>query len=89
MPEPDLPILYITEGLISSVKSSMPEPLDSIAHRLKFKYGLNAYEINVLLENYDSLPFFREDSSWKKSQSSLDLDCNKSPRSTQIKRDIF
>lgn len=57
MPEPDLPLLFISQQRIDSIKKDLPPHLDQIQEKLLKEYKLSPYEAKVLIEHGASLYF--------------------------------
>ncbi|MCC5923529.1 MAG: Asp-tRNA(Asn)/Glu-tRNA(Gln) amidotransferase subunit GatB [Crocinitomicaceae bacterium] len=50
-PEPDLPPIYVSEEQIAKVKSNMPVLPNELFLRYTEKYGLSAYDANILISS--------------------------------------
>ncbi len=60
IPDPDLPLIEISESWIKKIKKELPEsPEDKIA-RFKKRYNLNDYSVKVLTSNIDIADFFEK-----------------------------
>jgi len=59
-PEPDLPPLRISQQEVDAIRSAMPELPGQLRKRFETKYGLSAYDANVLSQT-------RELASWYES----------------------
>jgi aspartyl-tRNA(Asn)/glutamyl-tRNA(Gln) amidotransferase subunit B len=50
-PEPDLPPIYVSEEQIAAVKATMPVLPNELFQRYTEKYGLSAYDANILISS--------------------------------------
>jgi aspartyl-tRNA(Asn)/glutamyl-tRNA(Gln) amidotransferase subunit B len=57
-PEPDLPVLRITQAWVDEIAASLPELPDAKASRFAKDYGLGAYDANVLVADAAVAAFF-------------------------------
>ncbi|KAI7617879.1 hypothetical protein KC319_g19229, partial [Hortaea werneckii] len=62
MPDPDLPPLIISSGLVDHLRSSMPELPDETVQRVQAQYGLSAKDAKTIsdLDDGDRLDFMEE-----------------------------
>jgi len=59
-PEPDLPPAIITDEMLTSVKSEMPELPRSMYNRFTNQYGLSDYDASVLIDDKHSAQYFEK-----------------------------
>lgn len=62
-PEPDLPILHITEEMLTEIKTSLPELPAQKRKRFAEEYGLSSQDISVLMDSKELNEFFEETAS--------------------------
>ncbi|MEM3670689.1 MAG: Asp-tRNA(Asn)/Glu-tRNA(Gln) amidotransferase subunit GatB [Thermoprotei archaeon] len=60
MPEPDIPVVEVTEEMLESVKESMPELPSARVKRFVTQYGLSLYESRVLVLDKALADYFEE-----------------------------
>lgn len=77
-PEPDLPILHITESMLSEIRSAIPELPEAKRKRFADEYGLSSQDIAVLMDWKELNEYFEEVVSelaeWKQAEKiSTDL----------------
>ncbi|KAJ3395405.1 hypothetical protein HDU92_005929 [Lobulomyces angularis] len=59
LPEPDLPIIEVSDRVIDTLRSELPESLQARRERL-LSYGLSDYTVNVLMDQYKAVEFFEK-----------------------------
>ncbi|MBU1127252.1 Asp-tRNA(Asn)/Glu-tRNA(Gln) amidotransferase subunit GatB [Patescibacteria group bacterium] len=59
-PEPDIPPIRLTEKYVEKIRKTLLELPDEKQKRYKDKYGLTAYQAQVLASNRDFYEFFEE-----------------------------
>ena len=57
-PEPDLPPLVVDEAWIEDIRASLPELPEAKFERFQQKYGLDAYDTNVLIADREVADYF-------------------------------
>lgn len=58
--DPDLPVLEVSNDLIASMKSRLPELPDKKFERLRKENGLSAYEAAILVEDLELVHYFEQ-----------------------------
>lgn len=59
-PEPDLPDVHISDEMIETIKTAMPELPTQKFERLQKQYGLSAYEAAILIDDRAVSDYFEE-----------------------------
>jgi aspartyl-tRNA(Asn)/glutamyl-tRNA(Gln) amidotransferase subunit B len=59
-PEPDIPMIYIPEVLVTNIKSTLPELPDQIKSRIQEDYGLNDYDASLISQSFDTVNYFEQ-----------------------------
>jgi aspartyl-tRNA(Asn)/glutamyl-tRNA(Gln) amidotransferase subunit B len=59
-PEPDLPVLTISQAWVDEIRASLPELPDEKAARFQRQYALSAYDAGVLAAAQDVATFFED-----------------------------
>ena len=59
-PDPDLPILRLTQAWVDEIRAGLPELPDEKARRFERDYGLSAYDAGVLVAERAIAAFFEE-----------------------------
>lgn len=59
-PEPDLPLLQLSEDRIARIAKSLPELPEAMAQRFQTEYGLSSYDSNILTSDRDLATFYEK-----------------------------
>ena len=57
-PEPDLPIVYVTEDIINKIKVTLPPLPDELYEKYTTKFSLSGYDATVILEDKKIADYF-------------------------------
>lgn len=60
MPDPDLPVIDITESWIAQARQQLPELPNQKFDRLTTQYGLSMYEADILVDDPDLANYFEQ-----------------------------
>jgi aspartyl-tRNA(Asn)/glutamyl-tRNA(Gln) amidotransferase subunit B len=60
IPDPDLPVLIITEKEVEAIKKSLPEPPAKKLEKLIKQYKINKKQADILARNLELVEFFEE-----------------------------
>jgi len=67
-PDPDLPLVVITQEHINAIKSRMPELPSEKFERLQKDYNLNTYEADILINDQELTDYFEKAAQKTKSK---------------------
>lgn len=59
-PDPDLPIIEVTDAWIEEVRKNLPELPDHKVARLQSQYGLTKYEADILIEDKELANYYEQ-----------------------------
>ncbi len=67
-PEPDLPVMHITQEQIEKIKAQLPELPDQKLVRLQTEYGISSYEAGILLDDMELCAYFESAAQYTKEK---------------------